>query len=260
MQIARLPAAAQARRMTDLSSWSFVGLVLMTFLLAGGVKGLVGLGLPTITVGLLSLVVVPAQAAAVMLVPSLVSNLWQAARGPAPWRTAWRLLPFLAALAMATVATGVVLPPVGSWSKAVLGVALIGYAAFALRGPVLRVPPDDESWVSLLAGWLAGALTALTGIAIMPTAPFLQGLDLDRDTLVQALGLTFTVSTLALGGVLWGRTLDGDTAVLSIVALGPTLAGMAIGRWLRGRLDPVRFRRLFLMFLLVLGGGLVVAA
>jgi uncharacterized protein len=51
------------------------------FLLAGFVKGVIGLGLPTVSIGLLGLLMTPAQAAAILVVPSLVTNTWQAAVG-----------------------------------------------------------------------------------------------------------------------------------------------------------------------------------
>ncbi len=57
------------------------GLLIATagaFLLAGFVKGVIGLGLPTVSIGLLGLLMTPAQAAAILVVPSLVTNIWQA--------------------------------------------------------------------------------------------------------------------------------------------------------------------------------------
>ena len=55
----------------------FALLVAGTFLFAGLVKGVVGLGLPTVAMGLLGLAMPPVAAAALLLVPSLVTNVWQ---------------------------------------------------------------------------------------------------------------------------------------------------------------------------------------
>ena len=66
--------------MPDLQSLPFIA---ATFLLAGTVKGVIGLGLPIVGIGLLSLVMTPAEASALLLVPSLVTNLWQLLTGPA---------------------------------------------------------------------------------------------------------------------------------------------------------------------------------
>lgn len=52
-------------------------LVIGTFVLAGTVKGVIGLGLPTVSMGLLGLAMLPAQAAALLIIPSTITNLWQ---------------------------------------------------------------------------------------------------------------------------------------------------------------------------------------
>ena len=62
------------------------GVLFATFLLAGLVKGVIGLGLPTIAMGLLAIVLPPAQAAALLVVPSFVTNVWQLAFGPSSGR------------------------------------------------------------------------------------------------------------------------------------------------------------------------------
>jgi len=87
---------------------------------------------------------------------------------------------------------------------------------------------------------------------------YLGALGLERDDLVQALGLSFTVSTLALAaGLAWPGLLPLQAAGTSLLALVPTLAGMALGGWLRARVRPEIFRLCFFVGLLVLGGELV---
>jgi uncharacterized membrane protein YfcA len=95
---------------------------------------------------------------------------------------------------------------------------------------------------------------AATGVFVMHTVPYLQALRLDRDELVQALGLSFTVSTIALaGGLLAHDAFRLDQLGLSALAIVPALAGMWLGQKLRERIGPRRFRPFFLAFLLLLG-------
>ena len=77
-------------------------LITLTFLLAGFVKGVIGLGLPTVAVGLLGLVMLPAEAAALLVVPSLVTNLWQLFAGPRFGALARRLWPMLVTICLGT--------------------------------------------------------------------------------------------------------------------------------------------------------------
>ena len=212
-------------------------IVTLTFLLAGLVKGVIGLGLPTVAVGLLTLVMKPAQAAALLVVPSLVTNIWQLLAGPRFGALLRRL------------------------SGMMLGIALMIYAAAGLATLRLAVPPRAERLLSPLVGATTGLVSAATGVFVLPAAPYLQALGLDREDLVQALGLSFTVSTLALAVVLArDGALELSNAGASLLALAPALGGMFLGQWLRVRASPRVFRICFFAGLLVLGAHLALRA
>ena len=96
-----------------------------------------------------------------------------------------------------------------------------------------------------------------TGVFVIPAVPYLGSLGLERDDLIQAFGLSFTVSTLALAaGLAWHDALPLQAAATSLLALVPALAGMALGGWLRARVRPETFRLCFFVDLLALGGEL----
>ncbi|WP_053078459.1 sulfite exporter TauE/SafE family protein, partial [Methylobacterium tarhaniae] len=189
--------------MTDLLSGAAGPLgwavILATFLVAGFVKGVVGLGLPTVAVGLLATVMSPAQAAALLIVPSFVTNIWQLLVGPRFGALVLRLWPMMVAIAAGTVASaGLIAGAKGPGPASALGIALVAYAGIGLAGLSLRVPARAEPWLSPLVGLLTGLVTGATGVFVIPAVPYLQALGLDRDQLIQALGLSFTVSTVAL--------------------------------------------------------------
>ena len=64
--------------MTDTGALILVGL---TFVLAGGVKGVIGLGLPTVSLAILTATLGLHSAMALLVAPSLVINVWQALVG-----------------------------------------------------------------------------------------------------------------------------------------------------------------------------------
>jgi uncharacterized protein len=232
-----------------------LALISLVFLLAGLVKGVVGLGLPTVAVGLLGMMMAPREAAALLVVPSLVTNAWQLAAGPAAGHLARRLWPMLAGIAVGTLAGGLLLPASASAdAAAALGGALMMYAAAGLASFTLHVPPGGERAASPVVGLVTGAVTAATGVFVIPAVPYLQGLRLERDMLVQALGLAFTTSTVALAAsLLLTGQFAPQAAGLSFYALLPALGGMMCGQWIRGRIRPELFRRCFFAGLLVLG-------
>ena len=137
--------------------------------------------------------------------------------------------------------------------------ALALYAVIGLAEVRIAVSPRLEPLLSPLAGAATGVVAGTTGILAVPSVPYLQALDLDRNDLVQALGLSFTVSTLALGAALAGAgVLDAAALGSSTLALIPALAGMAAGQWLRRRIAERAFRRCFFVALFVLGLHLAV--
>src|SRR3546814_7590127 len=85
--------------------------------------------------------------------------------------------------------------PAGAWAAVSLGVALIAYSAWALFGKPLAVPVDAEKWPGLLVGIVTGFITAATGVFVVPAVPYLLSLGLARHPLIQAMGVSFTVST-----------------------------------------------------------------
>ncbi len=90
-----------------------------------------------------------------------------------------------------------------------------------------------EAWASPLVGVATGLVTGATGVFVIPAVPYLQSLRLEKEDLIQALGLSFTVSTAALAiGLLRTGALVSPTAQLtgSMLALLPALAGMCIGQ------------------------------
>ena len=78
---------------------SSVILILGIFLIAGLAKGIIGLGLPTISLALLTIVINLSTSLALLLVTSLVTKFWQATVGGKFWKILIRLWPlFLTAI------------------------------------------------------------------------------------------------------------------------------------------------------------------
>jgi uncharacterized protein len=230
----------------------------LAFLLAGFVKGVIGLGLPTVSMGLLTLVMPPAKAASLLIVPSFITNVWQLAAGPSFLRLARRLWPMLAGIVAGTLAgTGLLTGSHAGQAEVGLGLLLMLYAGLGLTSMRFSVSPAVEWRLGPLIGALTGLVTAATGVFAIPAVPYLGALNLDREDMIQALGLSFTVSTMALAAALaaGGAFALHDVGV-STAALAPALFGMTAGGAMRGRFSERTFRRVFFGGLLLLGAHL----
>ena len=230
-------------------------LVCLVFVLAGFTKGIIGLGLPTIAMGLLAITLSPAQAAALLILPSLITNVWQMLDGPHLRPLLRRLWPFnLGVCAGTWLGTALLAGVGGRHGGLALGLALMAYAASGLAALRMAVPRAMEPWLGPATGLVTGGITAATGVFVIPAVPYLQAIGLQKDELVQALGLSFTVSTLALAVALAGvGAFAPDLAMPSLLAVVTALAGMRPGQAVRARLGPETFRLCFFTGLLVLG-------
>lgn len=237
-------------------------LIALAFLLAGTVKGVVGFGLPTIALALLTATLGLPQAMALFLAPSVVANLWQASAGGHA-REIWpRIWPFLLAAFVAVWIGALALARVEeAYLSALLGVILIVYALVSLTRFQPRLAPAQARWAGPLVGIVNGVITGMTGTFVVPGVIYLRALDLTRDQLIQAMGMLFATSTIALGLALGGYgRLTGDLALLSLLAVLPAMAGMSLGQRIRRSLSEALFGRLFFLALMALGAYIIVRA
>jgi len=237
---------------------SSLALIAAIFLLAGFVKGVIGMGLPTVAVGVLGLLMSPSQAAAVLILPSLVTNVWQAFAGGHLRDVARRLWPMLIGVCIGTYAAALVVPNASGGQATIwLGLALVVYAVFGLCNIHLRTPQRHEGWIGALVGLATGVISFATAVFAIPGVPYVQSLGFDRDRLVQALGLSFTVSTVALAAALSHTgEMTAKVAAPAAVALVAAFAGMVVGQKVRGLASPKTFRLCFFIGLLALGAHL----
>ncbi len=237
---------------------SLVAPVAAILLLAGLVKGVIGFGLPSIAMGLLSLLMTPVQAAALLLVPNVVTNIYQSVSGPSLQSLLRRLAPLLLGTLIGIAVTESL---TGGrelrFAVRLLGLTLLVYALLGLFSVKFYIPASRHGFVGWIAGLATGAMTALTGVYVIPSGPYLQATGLEKDELVQGLGLSFLVASLGLGVALWTRgAVAPSVAGVSALALLPALGAMLAGQRLRGRIPDQLFRRLFFGGLLLLGGWL----
>lgn len=226
-----------------------------TFLLAGVVKGVIGLGLPTISLAILTVSLDLSSAMALLLIPSFVTNLLQGAAGGHAGMLFRRLWPFMLAATLTIFIGGQVFAALDhAWLAMLLGALIMTYGAISLAGWRPSISRSQARWLGPLTGVVNGVLTGMTGSFVVPGVIYLNALGLERDALVQAMGILFTLATLALAISLGGSGfLTAELGAGSLLGLPPALAGMWAGQRLRRKLSPQGFRRTFFTALLGLG-------
>ncbi|MBF2759427.1 MAG: sulfite exporter TauE/SafE family protein [Ectothiorhodospiraceae bacterium AqS1] len=220
-------------------------IVLLVFLFAGGVKGIAGLGLPTVSLALLSARFGIEQAIPLLVIPSLLTNLWQASIGGRARALFIRFWPALILIPPALwIGYRHIFLEAPQSMERVLGGVLIVYAGLGLFSVRWSFPAGMEGLATPVVGFLNGLITGFTGTFVIPLVMYLEALGVERDELVQMMGIAFSLSTLSLAAVLVAHDAYRPQAgFLSAVAVIPAVAGMVIGAAIRSRMSPGLFRK-----------------
>ncbi len=231
------------------------------FLLGGFVKGVVGFGLPTITLGLLALTRPLPEAMALAVAPTLATNIWQGLAGGQLRATFLRLRGFLLLSGVGTLAvSGLLARSDARLLAGLLGILVVASSLLSLLGPRWPQPSAErERWLSPVMGLLSGIANGLTGSYMMPAAPWLSAIRLPPDQFVQGFGLgaTLVTATLALGLAGQGM-ISTELGLGGLAVLAPTFLGLWLGRLVRAALAEKWFRQAVQAFLLLIGLQLVI--
>ncbi len=225
------------------------------FIVAGIAKGAIGIGLPPIAIGLMTLALPLGDALAIMTIPTLATNIFQALYGRQFLALLRRFGTMAVAAVIGVIAAAVFIGKLGSpgtigW----LGLVMVLYALLALFAWRPVMPRAGEPWANPLIGLATGAVTGITGIAAVPFLPYMQSLQISKNELIQGLGILFVFITAALAAALVQQNVF-DTANLigGVAAIVPTFIGVWIGQKVRHAASPETFRKIFLYGMLALG-------
>ncbi len=232
------------------------------FLIGGVVKGVIGLGLPSVSLALLAVIIDLPSAMALIVIPTFFTNVWQALVGGNGKVLVARLWPFFLLAAITVwIGAGALTRVDLAWLSALLGLLLMVYSIVNLGGMHFKTSPRHEVWLGPLLGSMNGVFMGMTGSAVVPGVMYLQSLGLSRDVLVQAMGILFMVTTLALGIALQQNAfLTVQNGMVSLASLLPAVIGMLFGQRIRQDLSEVWFRRVFFVSLLLLSVYIVLMA
>lgn len=234
-------------------------LVAVAFTAAGGIKGVVGLGLPTISAAIMASVIDLRTAVGILIVPLLVTNLWQVLQ-TGGFRVLLRRFGVLnlAAGAGLWAGTEILFAVDPRWMQAGLGTLLILNAALQVIGGMPVVPRPREAGLAVPVGVVSGLIGGMTGSQGIVIAVYLASLNLTRDEYVQGVGLSFFLTGLVwVAAIAANGGITAQTLPLSAVALVAALAAMALGTRLRRHLPQARFRQVVFIAMALMGANLV---
>ncbi len=231
----------------------------LALLLAGSVKGTLGIGMPLVAVPLMSLLVPVPVAVALLPMPILLANLWQAFAGGYFVASVRRFWPVIISLVVGVLLGARLLASLDrSLLYLVVGVGVIVFSLSGRFAPGFRLSARAERPLGVLAGFLAGTVGGISTMYGPVLVPYLVALRLPKDEFVGAIGTLYLIGIVPLLAAFAGFGLMGPAEFAwSSAAVVPVAAGVVFGQWLRRHVDQQRFARAVLTLLLFTGASLV---
>jgi len=229
------------------------------FLFAGTIKGLIGLGLPTAVIGLLSQFTDPRQAIALLLLPTLISNTFQAYKNGMFMKAIRLFAPFALSMIIGILVFAHFAAGVSSKNLTILvGLMIVIFVLVNVFVKPLTIPENRDLPAQLFFGSLAGIMGGLTSIWAPPLVVYLMSKRLPKDEFVGALGLLLLAGSIPLLAGYWQAGLTTPTLLgYSLAMAVPTLLGVFIGEKGRKYLSGEQFRWLLLFVFFLLGLNLI---
>lgn len=226
---------------------------------AGGVKGVIGLGLPLTAISIMGAVTDLRTAIAFIAIPVVATNLYQAFEGGRAMemlRKYWLIN--ICSVAGTVVGAQILFLVDPDILITLLGVVVIVYVAINVTRFRIRISDRAAPWAAPPLGILSGLLTGTTGSVGIPIALYLQARDVDKESFLRAIALTFLISASMLVLALIEKgAISQENALISAASLVPAFAGMMIGQRLRVYLSEDRFRIFVFVFLLIAAVNLI---
>ena len=229
------------------------------FLFAGVIKGMVGFGFPLVALVLLTLFIGLHDALPLTILPSVITNIWQAIDGEHFREIVKRMWFYFLVSVITVLLSSFLLVTVNvNWLTALLGLVLLGFALTRFLDYEPTIPAKYEPAASIILAPLNGFITGTTGVYLVPSLLYMRAIGFRRDTLIQAMGIFFTMSSIALAISLQRHELlSMENGLLSLVVLLPAFAGMYLGRHVRKNIDAEKFQLVFDTCLALLGAYLL---
>ncbi len=228
---------------------------------AGFVKGTVGFALPLIMISGLGSFLSPEAALAGLIIPALVTNLWQALRnGPSQALSSiqshWRYLAILM-ICLGFSAQFVTRLPEDALFL-ILGVPVTIFAALQLAGWKLVFDPRNRRRVELGLGAFAGGFGGISGVWGPPTVMYLTALQTPKIEQIRVQGVVYGAGAVMLTlAHLRSGVLNVESAKLSAMLVLPALLGFVLGFAVQDRMSQQKFGRATLLVLVIAGLNLI---
>jgi uncharacterized membrane protein YfcA len=241
-------------------SLSILAYIFFVYALCGVIKGSIGFGMPTVSISLLAFVLDIKIIIALILIPTLIVNIYQLSRG-GNFIKIIKETKFFLIFSTVFIYPGAYLLKTLDSSYIILFIALIliSNSALYLLKINIKIPFHDKSITQIIVGSLNGVVIGMTSIYTMPLVFLLQSLNYNKNTTIQFLGIAFFLYPLGqLISFANFNLLSKEIIINSTIILIPIFFGLIIGQKLRQKISEDLFQKFFYIMLLFMGSIILI--
>ena len=239
---------------------SLIAILTVALFVGGVVKGIIALGLPIVSIAILLNFFPPLKVLGILIMPMLVTNLWQAVRSGdllEPLQRFWPMI--ITGIIFLIIGAQIIVIMDSAFLFGVLGACVAVFSTINLVRP--NMPPlqsGTEKWAGPLAGAMGGLLGGISTIWGPPMTMYFVMLKLPKDEFVRSVGMAWFAFSIPLAMSYWNNGIfSGDIIYLSLYACIPGMIGIRVGEAIRERINQKIFRIVMLVTLLFMGLNLV---
>ena len=233
--------------------------IIASLVIAGLLKGVIGVGMPIIALPLLSMLIDVRASVMLLSVPLVLSNIPQALEGGKVIPCVTALVPVLIGMVPGIVLGVAILLTIDpGMAKLIAGIVVIIIGGLTLLAPRLEIIGRVQAPAGLASGFVGGVLG---GLAAMPgpiVFVYLLAKGLRGRTFTKEASMFLVLSAALLAVILTSsHAFAWSDLGVSTAALAPVAAGMVMGQRVRDTVPGYAFKNGVLVVVLLSGAELV---
>ena len=236
--------------------------ILFTYFLGGITQGILGVGLITVVISLLSFVIDVKETIALVIIPTIITSFFQMINGN-NLKDIIKDTRYFLVFSTLIIVPGVFLLKVLESDLILIFIAILLFmnSSLSLSNRVVAIPNHQNSIIQVSAGSLNGFIIGLTSIYTMPFVFLLQSLKYNKEKTVQFMGLAFLLySTMQFISFSYSKLISINTIVPSLIVTLPVIIGFLLGKKIRSFISEKLFKKLFYLMLLLMSGIILINA
>lgn len=236
--------------------------ILFTYFLGGITQGILGVGLITVVISLLSFVIDVKETIALVIIPTIITSFFQMINGN-NLKDIIKDTRYFLVFSTLIIVPGVFLLKVLESDLILIFIAILLFinSSLSLSNRVVAIPNHQNSIIQVSAGSLNGFIIGLTSIYTMPFVFLLQSLKYNKEKTVQFMGLAFLLySSMQFISFSYSKLISINTIFPSLIVTLPVIIGFFLGKKIRSFISEKLFKKLFYLMLLLMSGIILINA